>query len=356
MKMKILKRLRHAGTLGVLIAFALSAAADSGSNHRGVSSLFGTSGGNINDISTLYCCSGTLGSLVQDDLGKQYILSNNHVLARSNSGNPGDDISQPGLIDNFCQVPTVVADLTAFPSLKSSNVDAAIALSRGIMNTTGEIMDIGTISSVVRVPSIGMILQKSARTTGHTTGPVSSINTTVSVQYQPICGMGKKFKATFRNQVVVNSSTFSAGGDSGSLMLSVPTDGGKPQPVALLFAGSSTSTIGNPIGQVLSAVSQSLGRPVTFVGSSTVSPAATTGQSGGSAQSIQQANSAKERWEDAFMARPNVIGVGVGTTEDGSDAAVIVYVDNSSAARPALPARADAVPVRIVFTDPFVSR
>ena len=355
MKTTVLKQLRHVGALVALITFALSAVADSGSNHRVVSSLFGTSGGNINDISTLYCCSGTLGSLVQDDQGYQYILSNNHVLARSNSGTPGDDISQPGLIDNQCQIPTVVADLSAFPSLTTSNVDAAIALSRGIMSGTGEIMDIGTISRVVRAPSVGMILQKSGRTTGHTTGPVSSISTTVMVQYQPRCGMGKKFRATFRNQVVVNSSTFSAGGDSGSLMLSVPGAGGKPQPVALLFAGSSTTTIGNPIGQVLSAVSQSIGRTITFVGSDTVS-SATTVQSAGPAESIQLAHSAKERWADAFMSRPGVIGVGVGTTADGSEAAVVVYVDNMSPAQPALPARADAAPVRIVFTDSFVAR
>jgi hypothetical protein len=355
MKTTVLKQLRHVGALVALITFALSAVADSGSNHRGVSQLFGTSGGNINDISTLYCCSGTLGSLVQDNQGNQYILSNNHVLARSNSGSLGDDISQPGLIDNGCRIPTVVADLSAFPPLTTSNVDAAIALSRGFMSKTGEIMDIGEISSVVQVPSVGMILQKSGRTTGHTTGPVSSINTNVTIQYQPTCGMGKKFKATFRNQVVVNSSTFSAGGDSGSLMLSVPACGGAPQPVALLFAGSRSTTIGNPIGQVLSAVSQSIGRPITFVGSSKVS-SATTVQSAGTAESIQLAHSAKERWADAFMSRPGVIGVGVGTTEDGSEAAVVVYVDNMSPSRPALPPRADAAPLRIVFTDPFVSR
>ena len=41
----------------------------------------GTSGGNVNDISHAFCCSGTLGSLVTKG-GTQYILSNNHVLAR----------------------------------------------------------------------------------------------------------------------------------------------------------------------------------------------------------------------------------------------------------------------------------
>src|SRR5207245_7349527 len=61
------------------------------------------------------------------------------------------------------------------------------------------------------------------------------------------------------------SSTFSAAGDSGSLIVSKSA----AHPTALLFAGSSTTTVGNPIGQVLSHVSSSLGKQVSFVGNST---------------------------------------------------------------------------------------
>src|SRR5262245_13081673 len=114
MKGRILNHMSYLATFLLVVTVAFTASADSGSNHRAVSALFGTSGGNVRDISTLYCCSGTLGSLVQDNLGAKYILSNNHVLARSDSGVAGDDISQPGLIDNACRVPTVVADLSAF--------------------------------------------------------------------------------------------------------------------------------------------------------------------------------------------------------------------------------------------------
>ena len=39
----------------------------------------------------------------------------------------GEDITQPGLIDNNCQIPTIVADFTVAPQLGPSNVDAAIA-------------------------------------------------------------------------------------------------------------------------------------------------------------------------------------------------------------------------------------
>src|SRR5215813_9065375 len=41
----------------------------------------GTSGGNVNDITRRFCCSGTLGALVTRG-GTDYVLSNNHVLAR----------------------------------------------------------------------------------------------------------------------------------------------------------------------------------------------------------------------------------------------------------------------------------
>ena len=55
----------------------------------------GTSGGNIKDRTQSECCDGTLGALVEKN-GTQYILSNNHVLARTNKGKIGEAIIQPG--------------------------------------------------------------------------------------------------------------------------------------------------------------------------------------------------------------------------------------------------------------------
>jgi len=53
--------------------------ADGGANHQVRNQHFGVSGGNVNDHSNAFCCSGTLGSLVTIN-GTKYILSNNHVL------------------------------------------------------------------------------------------------------------------------------------------------------------------------------------------------------------------------------------------------------------------------------------
>jgi CARDB len=54
--------------------------------------------------------------------------------------------------------------------------------------------------------------------------------------------------ARFVDQLVIEPGTFSGGGDSGSLIV---TDDGNKNPVALLFAGSSTQTIANRIDLVL---------------------------------------------------------------------------------------------------------
>ena len=94
--------------------------------NQGRTQFFGSSGGNVNDISKSFCCSGTLGSLVKDSSGLQYILSNNHVLADTDLAAPGENISQPGLVDNNCRPATTVAHFTVAPHL-GTNVDAALA-------------------------------------------------------------------------------------------------------------------------------------------------------------------------------------------------------------------------------------
>ncbi len=71
------------------------------------------------------------------------------------------------------------------------------------------------------------------------------------MQYQQGCNKGKKFTINYTNQVVVGSGTFSAGGDSGSLIVSQSA----AHPTALLYAGSSSTTIGNPISEVLAHTS-----------------------------------------------------------------------------------------------------
>jgi hypothetical protein len=90
---------------------------------------------------------------------------------------------------------------------------------------------------------------KYGRTTGLTKGSIAFINATVDVNY------GASGIARFVDQIVIQPGSFSAGGDSGSLIVldgkgrDIANDKGKP--VGLLFAGSAFYTIANPIDAVL---------------------------------------------------------------------------------------------------------
>lgn len=340
-----------------LLGIGPSMRADTGPNHRVSNKHFGVSGGNVNDISRLYCCSGTLGSLVKDSGGTLYILSNNHVLARSDQATTPEDISQPGYVDNNCRVPPIVADFTDAAPL-GSNVDAAIAeLRGGAMDSTGFIEDIGVPDPTTLTPTVGLAVAKSGRTTGKTTGNIGSINTSVNVQYQKGCGQGKKFVVSYTGQVVINSSTFSAGGDSGSLIVS---NNGCPHPVALLFAGSSSTTIGNPVNSVLTQLNLATGLGLTFVGTScsaaSTLPNSPDRQVWPSQEVVQHATRVMETRVASLMALPSVIGVGVGASdEETQEAVIVIYVDTTTGVSPVLPSRIGNVKVKAIFSDPFVA-
>src|SRR5687767_2648536 len=147
----------------------------------------GVSGGNATGLPILSCCSGTLGALVNVG-GELHILSNNHILARSNWGKIGNPISQPGKVDTACVASEsdVVADLADFEPINFSGyniVDAALARIRpGQVREDGFILDIGVPNITPLTASIGQQVKKSGRTTGLTTGQVSEINVTVDVE------------------------------------------------------------------------------------------------------------------------------------------------------------------------------
>jgi len=221
----------------------------------------GTSGGWRYDLANGYCCGGTLGSLIQIG-GAKYILSNYHVFESDivDGGNnrvatSGDPIIQPGLIDVACTAANAqdVAALAQRYSLPDSNVDASIAqIIPGMVDASGEILEIGTISSTTVAASINQQVKKSGRTSGLTSSKVSGLNATVSVAYDNECAGGSAFTKTFTGQIIISNrgTKFLKSGDSGSLM--VENVGTNPRAVGLLFAGSSQLAVANPIGEVLS--------------------------------------------------------------------------------------------------------
>jgi hypothetical protein len=235
----------------------------------------GTSGGWAKDLANGYCCGGTLGSLIQVN-GVQYILSNYHVFESDTvpGGNgivaaTGDPIIQPGLIDVGCSAAKaqVVGTLVKLSSLPNNNVDCSVAqVVPSMVSANGAILEVGTLSAQTRSAALKLAVKKSGRTSGLTTSTVSGLNATIRVTYENECAGGTAFTKTFTGQIVITSKggKFLQAGDSGSLL--VENAAIRPRAVGLLYAGSSSSAIANPISEVLLFVGGKLGGTATMVG------------------------------------------------------------------------------------------
>jgi hypothetical protein len=218
----------------------------------------GVSGGNSKDFAYPYCCSGTLGALVQNGSGTKYILSNKHVFAGDQAASANDpdvaevgqEINQPGLIEVNCQ--DIPADYVAYLSdwcADGQNVDCAIAeIIPGMVDPAGSILEIGVLSAQTMDAYIGLAVKKSGRTSGLTRGTVSALNGNFNIYGEDECG-GNQTIEYFTGQIVVSGRRFLQGGDSGSLL--VEDVAVNPRAVGLLFAGSTQTAIANPIDDVL---------------------------------------------------------------------------------------------------------
>jgi hypothetical protein len=195
---------------------------------------------------------GTIGARVVDAAGNVYALSNNHVLANQNNAVVGDNVLQPGPYDGGTNPADAFGTLYDFEPLRfdgtNNTMDAAIALSSPANLGTSTLADgYGTPTETPVSAFVGQLVKKYGRTTSMTQGQVSEVNVTVTVCYEVVTIFCTK-SARFVNQVAITPGSFSAGGDSGSLV--VTQEGNNP--VALLFAGSSARTLATPIGPVLS--------------------------------------------------------------------------------------------------------
>jgi PKD repeat protein len=196
---------------------------------------------------------GTIGCRVKDADGNVYALSNNHVYANSNIATIGDDVIQPGTFDGGSLPDDYIGTLHDFVEIDfnggNNTVDAAIAKSSlGDLGNATPADGYGTPSSTIVDAFPGQAVKKYGRTTGLQPGEVSAINVEVDVCYEGFIFCTKL--ATFVNQIIITPGAFSDPGDSGSLIV---TNDAHSNPVGLLFAGSDTHTVANPIGVVLDA-------------------------------------------------------------------------------------------------------
>jgi hypothetical protein len=257
---------------------------------------------------------GTLGVVV-DKGGEQYILSNNHVLANENNAQFGDTILQPGPydggrdpedkvaeLDDFvpidfvgtnlvdaalarfvgddggqqpppepepdpepeppqppdipdedsnCPVANILAKIINFPArllgrqtrlkavrpAKVIEVEAEAVEGQDFIN---EPLNLGPITKGLGNVAVGDTVKKSGRTTGVTVDEVLGTDAAANVQYD--AGV-----AYFEDQII--AGPMSAGGDSGSVVYDQYGNA-----IGLLFAGSDTVTIINPIQEVFKAL------------------------------------------------------------------------------------------------------
>ena len=369
--------------------------------------LLGSSGGNNNDYDSSVkngqevisdCCGGTLGSLIKDSSNNQYILSNNHVLARSDQAATGEMIVQPGLIEDNCTPYgqaganlTPVATLTGWVPIKSSatDVDAAIAkIESNSVDPSGSILELGSgqpggrlaaappgISCSIpgsggasctpgrgQTATLNMAVAKSGRTTGLTCGSVADLAVTIQVHYFTDCAESKPYYTKlYNNQIGVEGDQFSDAGDSGSLIV----DTANAEPVGLLFAGGQSNigvseAVANPVGAVLSELSATVGNGVaySFVGGSdhAVSCLNYGNATATAAQARSLASAELDRTEQAMVqarmlvnSSSGILGVAMGKSSDrAGEGAVIVYVRPGS--RADVPDTIDGVRTAVIPT------
>jgi hypothetical protein len=198
-----------------------------------------------------FTMAGTFGAVVKKG-GKSFVLSNNHVLADENNLPIGAPIFQPGLLDGGKTATDRIASLTKFIPLTTTGpnqVDCAIAQAATANVLSKDILFIGAPNGTATA-DIDMQVHKFGRTTGYRAGRITSVETDVTVGYE----MGN---VQFTDQILIvghNGQPFSAAGDSGSLILERESN----KAVGLLFAGSSSHTIANHIGDVLQALGVTL--------------------------------------------------------------------------------------------------
>ncbi len=209
---------------------------------------------------------GTIGARVTDGTDV-YALSNNHVYAATNSANIGDAVIQPGAFDGGTSPADDIGTLHDFEPIlfdpdptdntpgPDNIMDAAIALSStaNLGNATPS-DGYGTPKSETAEAILDQKVKKYGRTTGQTKGQVSAINATVNVCYEVDAAGNCTMLARFVGQIIITPGAFSAGGDSGSLIVVDGKGRNKAddrKPVGLLFAGSFFVTVANPIGPVL---------------------------------------------------------------------------------------------------------
>lgn len=187
---------------------------------------------------------GTLGSVVLDKVtGKKLILSNNHVLANSDSkqskrASKGDPIYQPGAYDGGTE-DDQIGTLERWKKLDEegrNRMDAALAKPSRQDIVSKKILEVGAVRTI-KPAKKGTPVRKSGRTSAVTFGEIKDVDASIKVNYGP-------FVALFVDQIITGRMLDS--GDSGSLLV----DRYSKEGIGLGFASSAKLSAHNKLTNV----------------------------------------------------------------------------------------------------------
>ncbi len=231
---------------------------------------------------------GTLGAVVQDQNGNQYILSAAHAIAVAESINvpsgylpsfsnvpitqpSADEYAAEQQIRTCAGVASLVSTPMPTPSIqvgtlgivvppsfaKGSAIPAEVALAAVVPGTVSpNILGIPAFSGTpMTMVKKGVNVQKSGEMTGLTFGTVTKMNMMYPVSFcaeapnsfSKNCPMKPATLLSVFQIKGISGKPFSNFGDSGALILTNPAAGMCPQPVGMLEAGSGKTTIAAPI-------------------------------------------------------------------------------------------------------------
>lgn len=206
---------------------------------------------------------GTMGALVRVN-GDLFGLTNNHVIGRCSYAEGGHPVLAPGNVDinpNFLLHPFTIGVYEASAPMLSGS-PATVQVGGNLDASTMRIVDPAKVSAMqgtaYPTPALvspitdGMLVQKVGRTTGHTHGQVTGkIAGFQSVAYS-MPELEQQFNIFFSEAWVVESAngSFSAGGDSGALVVSALPDGTLTA-VGLVFAGNGSISLIAPLDLIV---------------------------------------------------------------------------------------------------------
>jgi hypothetical protein len=170
---------------------------------------------------------GSIGFIVED-VHDYYVLSNNHVLANVNAGQPGDPVVQPGPADRSASMRTLIGVLDRYVPIsfqRANLVDGAVAaLLPDVEFYAGWTEALpGVVRGVLPLghDDLNLRVRKAGRTTGVTEGRITQID--VDRLRVDLADEGQPPRvALFSDQFEVQGLAgrpFSGPGDSGSLIV-----------------------------------------------------------------------------------------------------------------------------------------